>query len=289
MIENVSDTARWVAVYRAMETERPDAHFRDPWARKLAGERGEAIVRSMPRGRQTAWPMIVRTQVFDEVILERVRQHGVDLVLNLAAGLDTRAWRLDLPPELRWVDVDLPGMIEYKSGVMRDETPRCRHESIAADLADADARAAVFARVAEGARRALVVSEGLLIYLAPEDVGALAAALHAHPAFRWWLTDLASPKLMQWMQKSWGKQVRDGNAPFRFAPEDGSAFFARHGWREEAWSSTLEEAQRLKREMPMAWLFRFMGRLAPAKKREEFRRFAITTLLERTDGTPSPS
>ena len=38
---NISDTARWVAVYRAIESERPDAWFRDPLAKRLAGERGE--------------------------------------------------------------------------------------------------------------------------------------------------------------------------------------------------------------------------------------------------------
>ena len=53
-IESVSDTARWVAVYRAMETERPDALFRDPWARRLAGVKGENIVAWGHRG--VAWP-----------------------------------------------------------------------------------------------------------------------------------------------------------------------------------------------------------------------------------------
>ena len=68
LISNVSDTARWVAFYRAMETERPDALFRDPFARRLAGAQGEAIVRSLPKGRSMAWPMIVRTAVMDEII-----------------------------------------------------------------------------------------------------------------------------------------------------------------------------------------------------------------------------
>jgi hypothetical protein len=44
----------------------------------------------------------------------------------------------------------------------------------------------------------------------------------------------------------------------------------------------MEDAQRLKREMPMMWLWRGLGRLMPAKKREEFRRFSINLLLERT-------
>src|SRR5262249_61376333 len=97
-IENVSDTAGWVAVYRAMETARPDAIFRDPYAARLAGEKGEAIVDSMKRGRQMAWAMIVRTAVFDEIIEAQIRA-GADQVVNLAAGLGTRAWRMKPPAD----------------------------------------------------------------------------------------------------------------------------------------------------------------------------------------------
>lgn len=281
MIENVSDTARWVAIYRAMETERPDAIFRDPWARRLGGERGEAIVRDLPDGRRMAWPMVVRTAVFDEVILESIRTRGVDLVLNLAAGLDTRAWRMDLPPALRWVDVDLPGITEYKRGVMAAETPRCRYEAVSADLADAAQRDDVLARVAHDSACALVVSEGLLVYLGDDDVAALARALHRQPALRWWLADLPSPPLLRRMQKTWGKQLRAGNAPFRFAPAAGPGFFAPFGWREAELHSMMEDARRLKREMRGAWIVHLLARLAPARKREELRRFSMNLLLER--------
>jgi O-methyltransferase involved in polyketide biosynthesis len=65
LIRNVSDTARWVAAYRAMETARPDALFRDPFADRLAGERGRQIVRELPRGEDSAWSMVVRNVVFD--------------------------------------------------------------------------------------------------------------------------------------------------------------------------------------------------------------------------------
>src|SRR4051794_2293342 len=44
LIRNISDTALWVAMYRAWETERPDPVFRDPYARRLAGTRGEEIM-----------------------------------------------------------------------------------------------------------------------------------------------------------------------------------------------------------------------------------------------------
>src|SRR3979490_2269975 len=103
-ITHVSDTARWVAIYRAMESERPDALFRDPYARRLAGPRGAEIVRDMPRGRAMAWPVIGRTAVVDEVSLPPVERDGVHTVLNLAAGLDTRPYRLSLPAGLRWIE-----------------------------------------------------------------------------------------------------------------------------------------------------------------------------------------
>src|SRR5205085_11044102 len=105
LIDNVSDTARWVAVYRAMETARPDAICRDPYAARLAGEKGQAITDSMKRGRQMAWAMIVRTNSIDDLVKKAVKSDGVDLIVNLAAGLDARPWRMDLPSSLRWVDV----------------------------------------------------------------------------------------------------------------------------------------------------------------------------------------
>ncbi|HEX8673380.1 MAG TPA: class I SAM-dependent methyltransferase [Longimicrobium sp.] len=286
-IENVSDTARWVAVYRAMETERPDAHFRDPWARRLAGAKGEQIVRELPGGAAMSWAMVVRTAVMDEVILETVRQHGVDLVLNLAAGLDTRAWRLELPADLRWVDVDLPGILSYKMDVMRSETPRCRYEAAPCDLTVEAERSALLARLGRESRSALVVTEGLLVYLSEEEVGALASALAAEGAFQWWLTDLASPGLLVWMRKRWGKQVGKGNAPFRFGPEGGSAFFEPFGWREVLWRSSLEEARRLRREMRGMWLQHIIMRFVPEAKKEEFRRFNGFLLLRRYTAEPT--
>jgi methyltransferase (TIGR00027 family) len=281
-IEHVSDTARWVAVYRAMETERRDAIFTDPFARRLAGDRGEAIVNEMKRGRSMAWAMIVRTAMFDEVILDLVRQQKVDLVVNLACGLDARAWRMPLPPELRWVDVDFPVMIDYKLDALKGERPVCRYEAVAADLTDTAARAALFARLGAGAERALVIAEGLLIYLTPEQVTSLGEALHAQAAFRWWLIDLAHPQLLKMMTKMWGKGVQGGNAPFLFAPEEGTAFFERAGWREEQFLSTMEAAERLHREMRGAWVWKLLSVFYSKKQRAIFRKFSGTVVLERT-------
>ena len=280
-IENISDTARWVAVYRAMETERPDALFRDPFAKQLAGEKGEQIVRTMKDGRSMAWAMIVRTQVFDEVIMAEIATDGIDLVLNLAAGLDARPWRLELPATLRWVDVDLPDILRYKLETLRDAKPKCRYEAVETDLTNDGARRSLFARLGAEANRVLVVTEGLLIYLSDAEVGALATDLHAQPSFARWVIDLANPRLLKMMTKSWGKALASGNAPFKFAPSNGTTFFRDFGWEERAFYSMMEEAERLDREMKMMWLWKFIGRFYPERMREQFRRMSGIVVLER--------
>ena len=280
-IENVSDTARWVAVYRAMETERPDALFADPFARKLAGVQGDEIVRSLKDGRSMAWAMIVRTQVFDEIIMAAVNTDGIDLVVNLAAGLDARPWRLALPPSLHWVDVDLPDILRYKLENLRDATPRCSYEAVEADLTDEGVRRALFERLGAQSACALIVTEGLLIYLSDANVAALASDLHAMPSFSRWVIDLASPRLLKMMTKSWGAAVASGNAPFKFAPPNGTDFFRELGWSERAYHSTMDEAHRLDREMKLMWLWRFLGDFYPARMREEFRRMSGIVVLER--------
>ena len=281
-IQHVSDTARWVALYRAMESDRPDALFRDPYARKLAGEQGERIVGSMRKGRAWAWPMIVRTAVIDELILRTIAQEGVDTVLNLAAGLDTRPYRLPLPASLTWIEVDFPDVIAYKTGQLADARPACALQHVGVDLTDAARRRALFDQIGAAARRVLVVSEGLLIYLPPEQVAALGRDLASPASFRWWLIDLGSPRLLKMMEKTWGRAVAAGNAPFRFAPAEGTQFFEPLGWREAEFRSMWDESLRLKRSMPFARVWNLVGKLYPKSKREEFRRMSGIVLLERT-------
>ncbi len=269
-------------MYRAMESERPDALFRDPYARRLAGPTGDQILASMPQGRRWAWPMITRTAVMDEIIMRLVSEQGADTVLNLAAGLDARPYRLNLPAELRWIDVDLEGILSYKEAALAGERANCRIEFVTADLRDQATRRALFQRVGASARRVLVISEGLLVYLTPEHVTALATDLAAPAAFRWWLIDLGSPQLLEWLRRTWGKQLQSGNAPMIFAPAEGSAFFAPAGWREAEYHPILDAAVRLHRAPKLAWLWKALGLLASKKRREQFKRFSGVVLLERS-------
>jgi methyltransferase (TIGR00027 family) len=280
-LANISDTARWVAMYRAMESDRRDALFRDPYARRLAGTRGAEILAAMPKGKKFGWPMVVRTALFDEIVLRLAG--GVDTVLNLAAGLDARPYRLALPPTLKWIDVDLPAMIDYKRGLLAGETPRCDVEFVALDLAEREARRALFARVGASAKRVLVATEGLLVYLSREQAGELASDLHDQPSFQFWLIDIVAPFILQMMQKTWGAKLDAAAAPLRFAPEEGPAFYQQFGWRTAEARETFLESKRLRRLPPQMMFWALLSFLTPKKVREQqMKGLSGVVLLERT-------
>jgi methyltransferase (TIGR00027 family) len=212
------------------------------------------------------------------VIRDRVAA-GVDLVVNLAAGLDTRPYRMELPASLRWVEVDLPDMIRYKESSLDGETPVCSLERIALDLADREARRDLLGRLASRGHRGLVLTEGLLIYLEPQQVGDLASDLAAATALRDWVTDLSSPGLLRWLSSTWGKEVEAAGAPFRFAPEEGPEHFSRFGWRPISVQSTFHAAAALRR-LPL-WMRPFSWLPEPRRWKPQ-RVWSGTCLLERS-------
>ena len=173
LIRDISDTAFLAAVYRARETERPDALFHDPLARCLLGTRGDQIADSIPFSNRAAWAWVARTYLYDQFIVEQCRQ-GTDMVINLAAGLDTRPYRMDLTPTLQWIEIDLPGILSYKEEIQAREKPVCILERIRLDLADVAARRKVFADLGSRATKCLILSEGLLVYFSADQVRALA-------------------------------------------------------------------------------------------------------------------
>lgn len=255
-ITHVSDTARWTALHRATESARPDALFSDPLAERLAGEHGRAIVARVPRSTRNGWWLVARTKIIDDAIAGAIA-NGCDRVLNLAAGLDTRPYRLQLPPDFTWVEADLPKLLEEKTELLADQVPRCRLTRTAVDLADAAARDAFLDDALRGATKALVLTEGLLMYLDDSDVVALSAAIK-RPEIAWWMLDFAGPGLKKMMNDKMAGMLQ--NAPFKFAPENGLAFFEDLGWRAVDIEALYIAAHRLRRlplfMRPLTWLLR---------------------------------
>jgi O-methyltransferase involved in polyketide biosynthesis len=197
--------------------------------------------------------------------------------VNLAAGLDARPYRLPLPASLKWIDVDLPEITDYKEELLKDEQPRCELERVRLDLADVPARQALFSRLGTAARQALVISEGLIVYLTSEDVGALAEDLSRQTSFKYWLLDLTSPGLLKMMQKKMGQPLAQASAPLIFGPSEGPDFFKAHGWQPLEVRSMFHTAGGLKR-LPL--LFSFFYRLQKSEKFQANRPWGGTCLLE---------
>ncbi|HEU0207391.1 MAG TPA: class I SAM-dependent methyltransferase [Candidatus Udaeobacter sp.] len=264
-IRNISDTARWVAVYRARETERTGAVFRDPFARRLAGERGEQIAASISFTERNSWPFVARTWLIDQVISSQVKL-GTDMIVNLAAGLDARPYRLNLPHSLQWIEVDLPEILAYKEDILRNETPVCQLERVQLDLSDVRGRRELFSALGPRANRALVISEGLLVYLGEKEVTSLGEDLSAIRSFQHWVVDLASPALLKMLEKKMGAPLDQAGAPLKFAPKEGPDYFTRSGWKPLEIQSVLHAAAKLNR---LPFLLRLIARISPPAFKEK--------------------
>ena len=283
VLENVSDTAFWVAHYRALETQRSDALFHDPLAGVLAGDRGKKIAKAMPMPFMTGWVIVVRTCIIDEYIYGALAQ-GVDAVLNLGAGLDTRPYRMKLPSSLLWVEADYPHMIEFKQARLSKETPRCRVERVSLDLANLPERRRLFASVDARANKILVLTEGVVPYLSLDEAASLADDLTASAHFEYWVVDYFSAEVRKGQRHRRMRQMK--NAPFRFNPDDWFQFFADHGWHLNEIRYLIDESKKLRRPMhlplPIRILWMIRRLFISAKRREGFRKFAGYALLKRT-------
>jgi len=226
------------------------------------------------------WMMAIRTRVIDDLIREAVAD-GVDLVLNLGAGLDTRPYRLELPSNLCWVEVDCAEITELKESRLFGEKPACKLERVSCDLAEVSSRRALLASASEKGRNALVLTEGVIPYLREEEVGALASDLNKYPCFRYWVADYFSPFIRKYRQAQ-SKKMRLENAPFKFAPEDYFGFFLSHGWQAKDVRYIVDAAQKLGRPAP-TWvrvMFALRGLFLSPEKRDQPKNSMAYVLFE---------
>lgn len=281
-IRHVSDTAFLVAHCRAIESARRDALFRDPLAARLAGEKGRAITESFPFGAMVRWNVAIRTVIIDDFIAASIAR-GVDTVLCLGAGLDTRPYRLELPSDLTWIEVDYPDVIALKSDRLAGESPHCRLERIGLDLADVSARRELFSRIEAESSRILVLTEGVILYLEERQVASLADDLRSLAKVDGWIVDYVSRESLAYRERAGVKRLTE-QARFRFEPANWLDFFAAHGWRVREIRYLPREGVSLGRRPPLPRRIRLivslLGWLAPRERRKAFAEFAGYAVLE---------
>ena len=264
-IRHVSDTALWVASFRAQEARRADAAFDDPLAAMLAGERGRAIARSMPRARMVEWSTVVRTSAIDQLIHEALAR-GVDTVVNLGAGLDMRPYRMKLPAALRWVELDFAAIVDLKNARLRGHRPACRLERSAVDLLHRPARNGFLARYAAESQNLLFITEGVIPYFSAADAADLAGDLHATSARKFWIQDFDNAGSRR-LPRGWARKL--AAAPLLFEAGDWFEFFQRCGWRPARVITNFDESRRINRpypfEFPSGLLMRALPKAVSAK------------------------
>ena len=276
-VRNVSDTALWAAHFRAEESRRADALFHDPYAEKLGAQRGGEMARTLPEGMSHAWAWVARTYLFDQILQKEIAE-GADLIVNCAAGLDARPYRMQLPATLQWIEADLPEILAYKTELLAGDKPTCQLERIAVNLADVNERRRFLGDVAGRGKRGVVLTEGLLIYLSPEEVGQFAEDLSGTGSLQRWILDMHSPRLLAMMQRRTGKALEKVGAPFKFGPVEGPDFFRPHGWTPVQVEGLLHTAARFGRP---PFLLRLFAKLGDARNWKVNRPWAGACLLQK--------
>jgi methyltransferase (TIGR00027 family) len=177
---DVAETALGAALMRAEESAQPDALIIDPYAAAfLAAAPRPFDDIPDPDGRlaelEAAFraDVAIRTRFFDDFVVSACAR-GVRQIVLLGAGLDTRAFRLELPADARVFEVDLPGVLAFKASVLeqQDAVPRCLRSTVAVDLRDDWADALFRSGFAVDDPSAWCV-EGVVAYLTPEEAVAL--------------------------------------------------------------------------------------------------------------------
>ena len=264
--QHIADTAFWVAGFRANETKRSDAVFKDPLAEKLAGERGKEMVDGTPNAALMSFSIAIRTTAIDRLINIAIA-NGIDTVINLGAGLDTRPYRMLLPPGLQWIEVDYDHVVDYKNALLADERPACNLSRIAVDLSADAERRKLFAELGSRVDNALIITEGVITYLQNEQAALLSQDIFSIPTFQFWIQEYLNGGYRKNGLPKKGKKLLK-NTPFRFTVANPVSFFKKDGWSVKENIYMLDEGDRIGRKMPLRFPWNILVHVFPQKIRE---------------------
>ncbi|MFF2331556.1 MULTISPECIES: SAM-dependent methyltransferase [unclassified Streptomyces] len=163
----VGQTGIGVALSRALESDRPDRLFNDQVAKLFLEAVGYY---------RNITAVAVRTRYFDDALLA-ASEHCLQVVL-LASGLDARAFRLPWPAGTKLFEIDLPKVLEFKEKVISKNNvePTCERQVLAVDLRT-DWPEELKKNGFDPSLPTAWLAEGLLVYLAPEDVDTLVSRI----------------------------------------------------------------------------------------------------------------
>ncbi|HZF13573.1 MAG TPA: SAM-dependent methyltransferase [Thermoanaerobaculia bacterium] len=189
-LDPIEETSLMVACFRAAESRRPDALVRDPFAVEIAETRLGAAKRAQYTGSPlfatTVDLLACRTRVLDERLLAWAVSEdppGIDQLVNLGAGVDSRPYRLPFPPGTAIFPVDSAAVVAWAAGFFGHRPALARVVPVAADLGDpADLLGRLAGAGVQLSRPVGWVLEGVLEFLGRSVAPGLLAALTAAAA-----------------------------------------------------------------------------------------------------------
>jgi methyltransferase (TIGR00027 family) len=236
----ISLTARLTAAARARESLRPDRLFDDPLAAALAGSEGFALMERLetaarlPGTPSSENPYIaMRTRFFDDFLVASVAQSQASQIVLVAAGLDSRAFRLAWPEGTRFFELDRADVLRAKQDVLdsRAVAPRCDRRTVAVDFLAGWGDALVGAGF-DAAQPSVWLVEGLFPYL--DEVAANAvveqSARLAAPGSRLGADMVGRSMLESPWTRSYLAALARENSPWLFGSDEPEAFFGARGW-----------------------------------------------------------
>ncbi|HZU86695.1 MAG TPA: SAM-dependent methyltransferase [Anaerolineaceae bacterium] len=228
----LGSTARWTAAVRARETAREDRLIHDPWASLLAGKEGEAWIAQRPP--DSTLPIVLRTRFFDDFLQRITTQQGIHQVVLMAAGLDTRAFRLDWPAETQIFELDQAPVLEYKEQALRSAGAgaRCARQTIPADLTSPWQEHLIAAGFNREQPSAWLL-EGFLFYLPSETVvHVLDEVSHMATPASWLGFDIINNAMLNSpYTKAWIEMQAQSGAPWIGVLDTPEEFLAARGWK----------------------------------------------------------
>jgi methyltransferase (TIGR00027 family) len=180
IVNSVGYTALLVAGWRALHALSPQPLVRDEYAKVFIAASQDPYLAGVLANPgtsedETAFPRLygVQTRFFDDFFTS-AGDAGIRQAVIVAAGLDSRAYRLEWPEGTTVFEVDLPKILEFKASVLgeRGAAPKARRREVAADLRTdwpTPLRAAGF----DPQRPSAWSVEGVLPYLTDEAQNAL--------------------------------------------------------------------------------------------------------------------
>jgi methyltransferase (TIGR00027 family) len=240
----VALTAQFTAKARAIESQRPDALFHDPWAERFAGTAGEAWPARQP-GEHPGLLLAIRTRFFDDFFAEQLQDPSLRQVVLLAAGYDTRTYRLEWPAGTRLFEIDQPAVLARKEAVLQAEgaTPHCERVAIATDLDNHWTEPLLAAGFAPDTPSVWLL-EGLLMYLAAEEADRVVSTVaELSSAGSWMGMDLLNRATLSspWTRERVERLAQRG-MPWQFGVDDPATWLKLLGW--EARVETVPEVGR---------------------------------------------